>query len=61
MARKERYEDTKTGNGKCTSAVYIGLTAGEMRTITLHNANLEAIPYDVLGVVSIVVILSSPH
>ena len=32
-----------------------------MRMISLHNANLEAIPYDVLGVVSTIAIFSSPH
>ncbi|CAG0897231.1 unnamed protein product [Darwinula stevensoni] len=50
QARKELLEETPTGKDTCTCAVYVGVTEAEKRMLALHNAKLQAVPYNVLDV-----------
>ncbi|CAG0883798.1 unnamed protein product [Darwinula stevensoni] len=50
QARKKLLEETPTGKDTCTCAIYVGVTEAEKRMLALHNAKLQAVPYNVLDV-----------
>ncbi|CAG0903709.1 unnamed protein product, partial [Darwinula stevensoni] len=49
-AKKEIYEETAMEKDRCMCAVYMGVTEEEKMDLALHNATLEAIPFNVLDV-----------
>ncbi|CAG0903221.1 unnamed protein product [Darwinula stevensoni] len=50
QARKELLEETPTRKDTCTCAIYVGVTEAEKRMLPLCNAELQAVPYNVLDV-----------
>ncbi|CAG0899412.1 unnamed protein product [Darwinula stevensoni] len=50
VAKKEIYEETAMEKDTCMCAVYMGVTEEEKMDLALHNATLQAIPFNVLDV-----------
>ncbi|CAG0896030.1 unnamed protein product [Darwinula stevensoni] len=49
-AKKEINKETVVGKDTCMCAVYMGVTEKEKMDLALHNATLQAVPYNVLDV-----------